>query len=87
MTDRLSTDQAPAGWNPMESAPKDGTKIQLFCRHMNHRYCTTDKERAKWEGPVEGYWTDFNGGGWVWYGHCGEMLGWKPLASTDSAGA
>ena len=27
-----------------------------------------------WRGWCDAYWTDFNGGGWVWHGHAGRVV-------------
>ena len=63
---------------PMESAPKDGSEILAWCRHSTWAYCTAD-DKKHWEGFVVARWTEFNGGGWTWHGHCGEFLGWYPF--------
>lgn len=65
--------------DPMQDAPKDGTRILIWVRHWNWKYASDDEDRDRWEGWVIGSWTDHNGGGWTWHGHCGEFLGWLPL--------
>ena len=69
--------------NRMDTAPKDGTSILIWARHANWQYCSCDEDRQRWEGFVIASWTTFNTGGWTWYGHCGEMLGWLPLPVPD----
>lgn len=66
-----------AGWKPMETAPKDGTEIELLIQHTNYQYAETDEERAMWQGAMPGQWIDFNGGGWCWFGLCGTPIGWR----------
>lgn len=39
--------------------------------------------REKWEEWCRGYWTDFNGGGWVWDGICGHVTHVAPLVTED----
>lgn len=49
-------------WQPIETAPKDGTQILL------HGDLVPPCVDAGDTSTVIGYWTDFNGGGWVWHG-------------------
>lgn len=67
----------------MESAPRDGTEVELLLRHMNFRLCKTDEERSEWEQVVRAKWIDFNGGGWTWYGMAGSAVGWRPLPANS----
>lgn len=66
------------GWEPMPSAPKDGTYIELLVRHRSWHYAS-DADKAIWQGPVRGQWIDFNGGGWCWSGHMGDPIAWRQL--------
>lgn len=64
------------GWEPMPSAPRDGTWIELLVRHMSWHYEAPDK-RDRWQGPCRAQWIDFNGGGWTWSGHMGTAIAWR----------
>lgn len=66
----------PQNAQPMETAPKDGTPIQLLIRHNNYQYATDD-DKKNWEEWCGAMWTNFNGGGWVWNGICGNPIGWR----------
>jgi hypothetical protein len=66
------------GWMPIETAPKDGTKILLWMVHQNAKY-SADPVSEGWEAPVTAEWIDHNGGGWTWYGLCGKPTKWQPL--------
>lgn len=62
----------PEHWHPESSGPKDGTEIEFLT------------EFKRWpEDPAPmlcedyGYWTDFNGGGWV-HQIPGVVLWWRP---------
>lgn len=66
------------GWQPMATAPKDGTYFELLVRHTTWYYEEPGK-RDSWQGPCRANWTDFNGGGWAWSGHSGEPLVWRPV--------
>jgi hypothetical protein len=67
------------GWEPMPTAPKDGTRIDLLIRHATWHY-EKPEARDQWQGPCPGEWLDFNGGGWCWSGHCGSPIAWRPAA-------
>jgi len=54
-------------------------QVELLVEHWMYRYAKgADKER--WREWCVGYWTDFNGGGWVWNGLCGRVIWVRPLA-------
>lgn len=73
--------QAPEGWLPISSAPKD-RRILLRCVHINAQYAK-DPIAEGWIAPVIGEWTTHNGGGWTWHGGAGELTHWMPLPSPD----
>ena len=90
---------APAGWKPIETAPKDGRKLILFYRNSNSKARTV---MAKWVTDDEAAETDADGvgleGGWYecidnWDDYCqvaiheGEPTHWMPLPATPSAEA
>jgi len=67
-------------WQPIETAPRDGTDVLLWIVHPN----------AEWsDDPVgDGYvchavarWINHNGGGWTWHGMCGTPTHWRSLPS------
>src|ERR1700722_13605326 len=53
---------------PMKSAPRDGTIILIRFEHENYNFCSGEHNQKEWEQICEAYWTDFNGGGWIWNG-------------------
>lgn len=68
---------------PIETAPKDGTRVLLRVEHMNAKY-SDDPVAEGWIADCSGYWTDFNGGGWVWSGLAGRITGWMPAPETPN---
>lgn len=72
-------------WRPIESAPKNGTCILLWCVHDNAKYAN-EKDLDSWQGPVVGQWIEHNGGGWCWHGHCGKHTHWAPLLPPPERG-
>jgi hypothetical protein len=63
-------------WQPMETAPKDGTPIIAKCEHLNAQF--SDRPvRDGWIAPVRAHWIDHNSGGWTWHGLCGRFTGWR----------
>ncbi len=66
-------------WQPIETAPKvvDET-VLLRIEHINFAVATGGDKR-RWEEVVTAYWTDFNGGGWVWHGLAGTPTHWAQI--------
>lgn len=73
------SDEQP--WQPMLTAPLDGTEVELTIRHNNWIYAS-GKDREQWEQIVRAKWIDFNGGGWTWHGMAGMPVGWRALLSA-----
>lgn len=65
----------------MESAPKDGTEIEILFRHTNWNYADS-LDRDDWQQVCKARWIDFNGGGWVWRGICGQPICWRALPAN-----
>ena len=72
-------------WQPIETARKtvDET-VLLRIEHINYGIAAPD-DKHRWEELVTAYWTDFNGGGWVWHGLAGTPTHWRPLPRGFSA--
>jgi len=66
----------PPGCFAMQSAPKDGTPIEILFRHHNFKYAKSG-EKHIWQQWCIARWTNFNGGGWVWHGICGNPICWR----------
>lgn len=60
-------------WQPIETAPKDGTEIWLA------GVCAYPSIDAGEHTIVKAYWTDHNDGGWVWYGAAMNFQAWRPI--------
>lgn len=65
------------GWQPMPSAPKDGSYVELLLRHLNWHY-ENPAARSMWQLVARAQWIDFNGGGWTWSGMSGTPIAWRP---------
>lgn len=77
------SDEQP--WQPMLTAPLDGTEVELTIRHNNWIYAS-GKDRGQWEQIVRAKWIDFNDGGWTWHGMAGMPVGWRALLSAAQGG-
>jgi activating signal cointegrator 1 len=66
-------------WRAMDTAPKDGTEVDVIFRHRNWQYAEGDA-KAQWQAVQRAHWIDFNEGGWVWNGMCGTPIAWRPAA-------
>lgn len=64
------------GGEMMDRAPKDGTEIEILFRHAEFAHADA-ADKPKWQQWCRARWTDFNGGGWVWRGICGEPICWR----------
>jgi len=74
----LSSQPVADGWLPIETAPKDGTVIDIWCKHVLH-------------GEIRAPDAQFNGRGWL-IGDLAEMLNpdlipthWRPLPASPGA--
>ena len=66
-------------WQPIETAPKDGTEILLLGNLVPP--CVDAGEKSR----VIAYWTDHNSGGWVWHGAPStKFTHWQPLPALPS---
>lgn len=63
-------------WQPMTTAPKDGSEVELLLRHKNWQYAQGEEKR-QWQGPYRAKWINFNGGGWTWHGMAGNPIAWR----------
>ena len=72
--DELAALKARIAWQPIETAPKDGTMILAY--FVNDHWPSV-------VGTMQ--WTDFNGGGWVHYPN-GKPTRWQPLPAPPAAG-
>ncbi len=72
------------GWQPIETARKvvDET-VLLRLEHVNYAIAGPD-DKHRWEEVCTAYWTDFNGGGWVWHGLAGTPTHWRDVPEPPS---
>ncbi len=57
--------------------------VRILVVHRNALYESDPQERREnWIGWCEGRWTDFNGGGWVWYGLAGTVTHVAPIEAA-----
>lgn len=72
--------KAERTWMPIESAPKDGTRILIWIEHepkLGHL--------PEYSHAAIGAWTNHNKGGWTWMGILGNVTHWQPLPSPPVA--
>jgi hypothetical protein len=74
------------GWQPMLTAPLDGTEIEILVRHPTYWPCLKSQAPVAaeqlWQQTVRGQWIDHNGGGWSWRGLAGSPVGWRAIDSA-----
>jgi len=70
-------------WQPIETAPRDGTRILIWFVHAHAKY-SDDPVAEGWEAAHEAYWIDHNGGGWTWHGLCGVATYWQLLPAPPA---
>lgn len=73
-----NTRPSHSGWQPMLTAPYDGTEIELLVRHRTW-YQVKEDERDQWQAAVKAKFIMHNGGGWTWAGMTGNILGWRNI--------
>jgi len=69
-------------WQPIETAPKDGTCILAWCIHAHAS--AVGEEVDGYRGHVLARWIEHNGGGWCWHGLAGTFSHWMPLPDAPS---
>lgn len=47
--------------------------VLIYVEHPNVAFARDEQERNEWCGWFRAQWTDFNGGGWVWFGMIGSV--------------
>jgi len=70
-------------WQPLSTAPRDGTKVRLLIWHHNYHYASPDK-KSEWERVVVAQWINFNGGGWTWSGMAGTPQAWRAMPTVEA---
>lgn len=76
MTPRIAAD----GWRSLDTAPHDGTEVQIRVVH----YLAPSYDNPVEEGYIataRAHWIDHNGGGFTWHGLAGTPAQWRPLGS------
>lgn len=68
---------AAQGWLSLETAPKDGTVVEVRIVHHLAQY-DDDPEGEGWISTARAKWIEHNGGGWTWHGLCGQICQWRP---------
>jgi hypothetical protein len=75
---RYLDSRLPDGFKMMFDAPRDGTPVLLWIEHENYKHCMA-QHKTDWAAWCVGYWSDHNGGGWVWHGLAGVEKFWTEL--------
>ena len=71
-----------SAFHSMGNAPRDGSEVMLLVRHPSYALARPE-DRARWQCAVRGRYTAHNGGGWMWFGLAGTVIGWRPLEASD----
>lgn len=58
--------------------------VQIFVEHETLQWCRAEDADDR-RGWCDAYWTDFNGGGWVWHGICGRVTHVRPRVVDEAA--
>lgn len=53
-------------------------EVEIFVVHPNAKF-KTPGDIHEWQGWCRGKWIDFNGGGWTWHGHIGDVTHVRPI--------
>ena len=74
-------------WQPIDTAPKDGTLVQLLVKFDNHAIEDTNEPTWTIGSYNDGEW---NFVGWCWHTDewtrgSGDLLGWFPMGSNPVA--
>jgi len=76
--DRLHEIERHYSWRPIDTAPKDGTTIIVWCVHEMAKFCENPASEG-YAAPAIARWINHNGGGWTWHGLAGPPTLWMPL--------
>lgn len=75
------------GWNPMHTAPLDGTEIEILFRHFDYWTCLKlkgkEQAEAEYQAVQKAHWIDHNAGGWTWHGMAGSAMAWRPIRECE----
>lgn len=85
LTETICREKVSEGWQPIETAPKDGTDILAWCVHPNAKYTDALVGFTDWQAPVVTRWIEHNGGEWTRDGLFGEYTHWRPLPAPPRA--
>lgn len=73
------------GATPVDEWPREiDEPVCVFVEHSNLEY-STPEDADNWRGWFDAYWTDFNGGGWVWHGMLGRITHVRPRIEDDQS--
>lgn len=66
------------GWRSLDTAPHDGTEIEIRLVHAYAPYCR-DAVAEGYIATARAHWINHNAGGFTWHGLCGRPAQWRPL--------